>query len=80
MNDSVPQGEETDCTEGCDHAPGFHKWEVEPNPYNSEFDTFVCDADEVALEALRTLCENKFDDLTPGDSATITIRMNHDRS
>ena len=69
--------EDEDCNEeGCSHPEGHHKWEIEPNPYRSEFDVFVCDADEVALEALRQACENKWDDMSPGDEATITIRMN----
>lgn len=64
-----------DCTEGCsgDHA---HKWEIEPHAYTSDFDVYVTDIDKEALQALRDAVERVFDDLTPGETRTITIRMN----
>jgi len=67
---------EEDCTEGCDHPPGHHKWEIEPHPHTHDFDTYVSDSDDGALQALRDLVENKWDDMTPGDEVVIKIRMN----
>lgn len=64
-----------DCTEGCsgDHV---HKWEIEPHAMNNDFDTFVCDDDMQALEALQLTAEKVWDSMSPGEERTITIRMN----
>ena len=67
---------EIDCTEGCDHAAGFHKWEIEPNPYNKDFDTFVTDDDKEALRAINEAAEQAWDQSTPGSETKITVRMN----
>jgi hypothetical protein len=67
--------ETRDCTEGCsgDHR---HKWEIEPHAYTHDFDVYVSDSDKEALQALRDTVEAVFDDMNPGDTRTITIRMN----
>ena len=68
--------EEVDCTEGCSHADGFHKWEIEPNPYGRDFDVYVTDDDAAALLAAQIALENGWDDMDEGSELTITIRMN----
>ena len=74
--DALSKEDDNDCSQGCDHPDGHHKWEIEPHPHSHAFDTFVCDDDKRALEALHDLVENTWDDMTPGDEKTITIRMN----
>jgi hypothetical protein len=64
-----------DCTEGCDGSHK-HKWEVEPHPDDSSFDTFVCDDDRQALEGAYRAVEKAWDSMSPGEERTIKIRMN----
>ncbi len=67
--------DERDCSEGCD---GDHKhlWEIEPNPYSSDFDVYVSDDDREALDALKSLAEMLFDDCDTGEERVIKIRRN----
>lgn len=68
---------EDECNEeGCSCPPKTHKWEIEPHPYSTDFDTYVGDHDKAALQALRDLVENKWDDISPGEEVIIKIRMN----
>lgn len=62
--------------DGCTCAPGTHKWEIEPHPYTTDFDTYVGDNDDAALQALRDLIESKWDDIGPKEEVVIKIRMN----
>lgn len=69
--------EELDCSEGCsDEFPHKHKWEVEPNPYNSDFDVYVTDSDEESVSALVAAAESAWDECEPGYERTVTIRRN----
>lgn len=69
--------DETCCSvDGCSCPEGTHKWEIEPHPYTTDFDTYVGDEDDAALQALRDLVENKWDDMSPGEEVVIKIRMN----
>lgn len=68
--------EEMDCSEGCSHPDGFHKWEIEPNPYGNDFDVYVTDDDAEALTSAKLAVENGWDAMAVGDELTITIRMN----
>lgn len=68
--------EPTDCTDGCDHAPGFHKWEIEPNPWNGDFDVMVTDDDQEALNAIKDAAEQAWDQSEPGEERIIKVRMN----
>lgn len=72
--------EPSDCTEGCDHPDWFHKWEIKPNPYNKDFDTFVTDDDKEALLALNEAAEQAWDTSEPGGELKIVIRMNPPQS
>ena len=75
MSNVSTEPESPDCDEGCDEGHK-HKWEVEPHPMNSDFDTFVCDDDMQALEAIHLAAEKVWDSMEPGEERTITIRMN----
>lgn len=68
--------DEMDCTEGCDHAPGTHKWEIEPSPMK-DFDVFVTEDDAHALEMLQQVCELTYDQMKAGEEVIIKIRMNN---
>ena len=52
-----------------------YKWEVEPHPYSSDFDTYVTDDDQEALAAARQALENLWDDMNPGDEVMVIIKM-----
>jgi len=53
------------------------KWEIEPHPYNSsDFDTFVCDDDDQAREAVLAAAEGAWDQMEEGEEITIVIRRN----
>jgi hypothetical protein len=54
------------------------RWEVEPHPYNSDYDVLVTDDDHEALEALRKAVEMVWDSMELNCEATITLRYNPD--
>lgn len=66
---------ECDCTDGCEDDGHKHKWEIEPSPVRG-FDVFVTDDDQVASERVADVVEQVMDNLEPGESVTITIRLN----
>ena len=53
----------------------IYKWEIEPHPYSPEFDTYMTDDDQDALEAARQALENLWDDMNPGDDVMVIIKM-----
>lgn len=67
--------DELDCSEGCDHPAGFHKWEIEPSPVG-DFDVCVTDDDGHALQLLQDLVEHKWDQIAAGEEVVIKLRMN----
>lgn len=67
--------EELDCTEGCDGSHK-HKWELEPHPYSSDFDTYVTDSDQEMMAAVERAALDAWDQCEPGDEKVIKIRMN----
>jgi hypothetical protein len=71
----VSTKEHLDCREGCDGGHS-HRWEVEPHPYDSDLDVFVCDDDETALQAALDAIEQRWDALVPGQQCVIKIRCN----
>jgi hypothetical protein len=64
-----------DCDDGCsgDHK---HRWEIEPNPYDSDFDVFVTDKDDEAHEAIQHLATQAWDECQPGEERVIKFRRN----
>lgn len=76
MNASLTN-DELDCSEGCsDEFPHKHKWEIEPNPYNSDFDVYVTDDDVEACEAFTEAAEQAWDRCAEGEEVAIKIRRN----
>jgi hypothetical protein len=71
---TLPAEDEPDCSEGCDHPDGFHKWEIEPSP-SADFDYCVTDDDQHALQLLLDVAESKWDQMKPGEEVVIKIRM-----
>jgi hypothetical protein len=68
--------EEIDCTDGCSHPDEFHKWEIEPNPHNNDFDVYVTDDDADALASAKLALENGWDNMEVGETFTVVIKMN----
>lgn len=68
--------EELDCDDGCSDDGHKHKWEIEPHPYNSDFDVFVTDSDDEAREAVLYAAEHEWDAASPGEERVIKIRLN----
>jgi hypothetical protein len=68
--------DELDCDEGCSDDGHKHKWEIEPHPYNSDFDVYVTDDDSEALLALQKVAEDAWDGCEPGQEKVIKIRHN----
>jgi hypothetical protein len=52
-----------------------YKWEVEPHPYDSQFDVFVTNDDGEAINALLAAAEAGFDDMDAGDELVIKVRL-----
>lgn len=73
MNSEVRSVENVLST--TDEDGRVHKWAVEPHPFDSEFDVYVTDDDQCALEAIQLAAENAWDRLEPGQRAVIRIRM-----
>jgi len=67
-----------ECTDGCcdDGNDRKHKWEIEPHPYDSDFDVMVTDDDGEALEALQTAAELVWDGMEAGEEKVLKIRCN----
>lgn len=74
MNEQLPK-EERDCSEGCSDDCK-HKWEIEPNPYNSDFDVYATDDDVDACEAITEAAEQAWDQCSEGEEIVIKIRHN----
>jgi hypothetical protein len=53
-----------------------YKWEIEPHPYDSDFDVLVTDDDDAALQALLDVAEQVWDGMQSGDEQAIKIRCN----
>jgi hypothetical protein len=71
--------EERDCSEGCSDDCK-HKWEIEPNPYNSDFDVYVTDNDGAAGAAIVAAAELAWDECEPGQEKVIKVRHNEVQS
>ncbi len=54
----------------------IYKWEIQPHPYDSSFDFYVTDDDKQALEAIKDAAERAWDNMCPGDEATVIIQYN----
>lgn len=52
------------------------KWEIEPHPYDSQFDFMVTDSDEEAREAILCVAESHLWDQHDGGTRTITVKHN----
>jgi len=52
-----------------------YKWEVEPHPYDSDFDVFVTNDDGEAIKALLAAAEQGFDDMGEGDELVLRVRL-----
>ena len=57
--------------EGCEADGHKHKWEIEPSP-DLDFDTYVTDDDQEAIDAINQL----WDAMIPDDEVTIKIKLN----
>jgi hypothetical protein len=53
-----------------------YKWEIEPHPYTKDFDMYVTDDDEEALEAIKFAAEIAWDSSEEGEERVLKIRMN----
>lgn len=54
-----------------------YKWEIEPHPYDSQqYDVFVTDDDQQALQAISDAAEAAWDDIEPGQEKILKIRHN----
>ena len=56
-----------------------YKWEIEPHPYDSSYDIFVTDDDDVARQAILHAADAIFDSMEDGEEKKLVIRM-HDTS
>ncbi len=62
--------------DGAGDADGRqYKWEIEPNPYDSDYDIFVTDDDQTALDALQAAAERAWDTSEEGKEKTLKIRL-----
>ena len=57
-------------------AYGVHKWEIEPNPYDSSCDVCVTDDDQEARAAVMKAAEDLWDQAEPGREYSVKIRLN----
>ena len=53
-----------------------YKWEVEPHPYDSHYDTFVTDDDAEALKAILWAAETHLWDGNDGETRTLKVKHN----
>jgi len=54
-----------------------YKWNIEPHPYSKDYDIFVTNDDQEALDALLHAAEMYlWDDCEPGQERTLTVRHN----
>lgn len=53
-----------------------YKWEVEPHPYDSQYDTFVTDSDDDARDAILYAAEMLLWDQNDGGKKTLTVTYN----
>ena len=53
-----------------------YKWEIEPHPYDSQYDVFVTDSDEDALNAILFVAESHLWDTNDGGTRTLKVTHN----
>lgn len=75
MSDSLTS-EDMDCSEGCSDDGHRHAWEIEPNPYNNDFDVYVTDDEVEACVAIIEAAEQAWDQCEEGEEIVIKIRRN----
>ena len=55
----------------------IYRWQITPHPYNSQFDTFVTDDDNIARQAILDLAEDYlWDQCERGQERSITVKHN----
>ena len=52
------------------------KWEIEPHPYDSDYDIFITNDDAKALQAILEAAETAWDSIEPDTEIIIKIRLN----
>jgi len=64
-------------SESDDNVPDDrqYKWEIEPNPYDSDYDIFATDDDQTALDALQAAAERAWDTSEEGQEKILKIRL-----
>ena len=62
----------------CDDADEGHvyRWEIEPHPYSTDYDTYVTDDDQQARQAAMDAAELLWDEMSPGDDVSVKIKFN----
>lgn len=56
----------------------LYKWEITPNPYDSDYDVYVTDDDMDALDTMKAACEIKYDRIGTGETHVVSIKLNED--
>lgn len=62
---------------GVEFEADNFKWNIEPHPYSKDYDIFVTNDDQEALDALLHAAEMYlWDDCEPGQERTLKVRHN----